>query len=41
LYCFSFLSGDFVLIAFTFVGFLIISITLVVRAINLRREKDN
>lgn len=41
LYCFSFLSGDFVLIAFTFIGFLIISITLAARAINLRREKDN
>lgn len=41
LYCFSFLTQDLALIGFTFVGFLIISITLVARAINLRRAKDN
>lgn len=41
LYCFSFLSHDLVLIGFTFIGFLIISITLLARAINLRRAKDD
>lgn len=40
LYCFSFLSHDIVLIIFTLVGFLIISITLFSRAVSLRKAKD-
>jgi protease PrsW len=41
LYCFSFISHDIVLILFTLIGFLIISITLLVRAINLRKAKED
>lgn len=40
LFCFSFISHDIVLIIFTLVGFLIISITLFSRAVNLRKAKD-
>lgn len=40
LYCFSFISHDIVLITFTLIGFLVISITLFARAVNLRKVKD-
>lgn len=41
LYFFSFVSNDLVLILFTFVGFLIITATLLVRAININKEKED
>ncbi len=41
LYFFSFVSRDNVLIGFTFIGFLFISIALFVRAVNLRKARED